>query len=356
MRSHVRAGFTLVELLVVIAIIGILVALLLPAVQAAREAARRSQCSNNIKQLGLALHNYHDTYKTFPPSGILAGDSRPITSATPSTRPYHYTWLFMILPFMEQQPLWDSTDKLRPIYVGSNGQPQAVCSTQLPTLKCPSAYTLDISADTRNLAYTNYAAAEGYHWWTTAVINGQTWTNGIYQGQNRTLDMQGIFTITRNTNMSAVIDGTANTIMIGEVSSVGQKNGPIQTSGTGVLRLNTGERVFRSAFVWTGVNGACCESIAWPPGTPAGFMFRRPNGIASSGAAWWTAASPHAFSPTYISAYGPNTNWPGADSHHPGIVQVGMADASVQTVSETAPWHIWAKLNGHQDEEIAAPN
>jgi len=106
-----RPGFTLVELLVVIAIIGILVALLLPAVQAAREAARRMQCSNNLKQLGLALHNYHDTHKRFPP-----GNVSPVPNGTngcftgTSTRDPGAPWSAAILPFIEQTPLYDRLD------------------------------------------------------------------------------------------------------------------------------------------------------------------------------------------------------------------------------------------------------
>ena len=87
-----RSGFTLVELLVVIAIIGILIALLLPAVQAAREAARRSQCANNLKQLALSLHNYSDTFKSFPPAGITTNQ---------------LSWHVFVLPFIEQTSLHD---------------------------------------------------------------------------------------------------------------------------------------------------------------------------------------------------------------------------------------------------------
>src|ERR1700742_2751854 len=102
--SRVPRAFTLVELLVVIAIIGILVAMLLPAVQAARESARRSQCLDNMKQIGLALHNYHDVNNSFPTMSLW-GNGYPQTGTT-AQGPWHYTWLFSILPYMEQQAIY----------------------------------------------------------------------------------------------------------------------------------------------------------------------------------------------------------------------------------------------------------
>src|SRR4249919_3311122 len=95
-RQRGRAGFTLIELLVVIAIIAVLIALLLPAVQAAREAARRAQCVNNLKQIGLAMHNYHDVKNGLPPSAIVDKQGKPLLS-----------WRVAILPYIEQQPLYD---------------------------------------------------------------------------------------------------------------------------------------------------------------------------------------------------------------------------------------------------------
>ena len=99
-----RPAFTLVELLVVIAIIGILIALLLPAVQAAREAARRSQCTNNLKQIGLALHNYHDTHKSFPTGMVTFWPDPPGSHVTDEPV---WGWAALVLPFIEQKPLHD---------------------------------------------------------------------------------------------------------------------------------------------------------------------------------------------------------------------------------------------------------
>lgn len=126
-------AFTLVELLVVIAIIGILVALLLPAVQAAREAARRTSCTNNLKQLGIALHNYHDTHKSLPPGwiGLDPNSARPLAEGEPG-----WGWASMLLPFLEQSSVAERLiDYTRPITdsvnVGARGH-------VLPLLQCPS--------------------------------------------------------------------------------------------------------------------------------------------------------------------------------------------------------------------------
>src|SRR5262249_54798625 len=100
--SSPRLGFTLIELLVVIAIIAVLIALLLPAVQAAREAARRSQCANNLKQIGIALHNYHDTVGSFAISFWRVQDGRPTDGIN------RHSWIAMVLPFMEQTPIYNA--------------------------------------------------------------------------------------------------------------------------------------------------------------------------------------------------------------------------------------------------------
>src|SRR5438045_9725716 len=120
-----RSGFTLIELLVVIAIIAILIGLLLPAVQKIREAANRMKCSNNLKQIGLAWHNYHDTFSYFPP----AGDDGPTNCCSPDTGLFdRYSWTYHILPFIETDHLWR---------VGQTNRGQLE-QTVVKTLYCPT--------------------------------------------------------------------------------------------------------------------------------------------------------------------------------------------------------------------------
>ena len=120
--APIRSGFTLVELLVVITIIGILISLLLPAVQAAREAARRTQCTNNVKQLGLALHDYHTAYSMFPPSSVWKVSGKFDTSQIETTNngKLYENWVIMILPQIEQQ---NSEEHVRPDATDRRHQP-----------------------------------------------------------------------------------------------------------------------------------------------------------------------------------------------------------------------------------------
>jgi prepilin-type N-terminal cleavage/methylation domain-containing protein/prepilin-type processing-associated H-X9-DG protein len=146
-----RFGFTLVELLVVIAIIGVLVALLLPAVQAAREAARRTKCNNNLKQIGLALHNYHDTNKAFPAGSWTGGTSNARKQ----------TMLCAILPFIEQSGLYDQIDQNADIQFFKLPSGFFVAGIKVPPFHCPSNDVKPIGQDFNRLYGANYAGSAG---------------------------------------------------------------------------------------------------------------------------------------------------------------------------------------------------
>jgi prepilin-type N-terminal cleavage/methylation domain-containing protein len=352
MRRSRGRGFTLVELLVVIAIIGILVALLLPAVQAAREAARRMSCGNNSKQIGLALHNYNDVHKKFPPEAIYGNGYLAGAPGASKEGPYHYTWLFMILPFMEQTPLYDLTNKSMPIWIGPGGVPQQVVSTQVANYLCPSEEKLTLS-DTRNFAYTNYAASEGFHWWKDATV--QTLTDyGGRCAQERILnwprmaDLTNVFTQQRINSFRDVRDGTSNTIIVAEASSQGYGSGRGWcATGGGDSRVGA-DRVFRVAFV------AVC-SMAYPmecnapanfDGSGVRFRWTDPAG----GGTWpFPAGGPYPNMPTYLAAFGPNNDWAGPSSSHPSGMMAIRADGSVDFVSDTIAWHMWMRLNAMKD-------
>src|SRR3990172_5889662 len=205
-----RPGFTLVELLVVIAIIGILIALLLPAVQAAREAARRSQCTNNLKQLGLALHNYHGTYNKFV--SLMQGTSADAGCANNQTGTVSSRgWLsgfVPLLPYMEQQPLYDQWTSQQGIYPpwgppmnpGCFGD-YAPSRAQVPTLLCPSDGGAGDKAAT-DPGRTNFVFCTG---------DGLTGELGSVPA-----DPRGIFGYASFITIAEILDGTSNTIAMSE--------------------------------------------------------------------------------------------------------------------------------------------
>lgn len=199
MYSTRRSGFTLVELLVVIAIIGILIALLLPAVQAAREAARRSQCTNNLKQLGIALHNYHDTHKKLPPGWL----QKYVGTALSSTS---WGWGSFVLPYVEQQSLYDVIEPGQGSLWGATGNATKLAAMQqeLKAFRCPS----DIQTVTNS----------------GRTINGQALTVSNYIGNNSSdsnitsdnVDIGGLFVENKSLTFADILDGTSNTVALGE--------------------------------------------------------------------------------------------------------------------------------------------
>ncbi len=239
-----RNGFTLVELLVVIAIIGVMVGLLLPAVQAAREAARRMSCGNNVKQIGLGLHNYHAAYNQLP---MQQGGTRNMAgagdvAATPSMiaagdNGLELSFLVGITPFIEQQALWEQiSTPLRNNLMGTfsamgpranrglaaNGtNPYPPFVTEVSTLRCPSDPGTGLPAQGR----TNYAGCLGdaMHFTNSGPIswNGTTmvWDETTGRAQRTRESCRGVFVPRMATRFRDILDGTANTIMGGEIAT-----------------------------------------------------------------------------------------------------------------------------------------
>jgi len=231
-----RRGFTLIELLVVIAIIAILVALLLPAVQQAREAARRSSCKNNLKQIGLALHNYHDTYGTFPMGishhkagcSIAAGDGNGFYISDWEKRYGSWSWQAMIAPALEQSSLYDAVgvSQQEAHQALDSGTNRTLLQRPVAVLNCPSdtgpaTITYDTKRPVRSdgssrvsVAKTNYVAS---HHHSTAVCNNTSGSVGSPNFLNDTdSPFSGMFAHSSSVKMRDVTDGTSNTIMVGE--------------------------------------------------------------------------------------------------------------------------------------------
>lgn len=279
-----RNGFTLVELLVVIAIIGVLVALLLPAVQQAREAARRMQCTNNMKQLGLSLHNYHDTFNALPPAYLYRGGNGKA----------NYGWAVNILPYIEQASLYDALDPGRiPLYerykASATDADKALLQTPIDAYRCPSDVTGKLnnkmkfgSTEHFQIATSNYVCNLG-----TTATSKLVESNGVFYG-NSFLGLKDL------------IDGTSNTLFIGE-----RDGGPSKVASS-----NFG------AAVWAGVGQN--SSIGW----------QAVGRTAMRGG--FTVNFDYAF------AGAPQNMGKGMSSLHPGGMNILLCDASVRFLPETA--------------------
>ncbi len=287
-----RRGFTLIELLVVIAIIAILIALLLPAVQQAREAARRSQCKNNMKQLGLAIHNFESATGQLP-TGYF-GDAYPNTFANPSVNSYLGIFA-QILPYTEQAAAFDeipgdllSHDELdsNPAWF-QNGPTQAIAQTEFSTFLCPSSPIVGTTVTSR------------IHQWGSGTMGRRTLTdvgygrtnylgNGGYFGSLSSgfARTTGPFFNRSRTKFKDVIDGTSNTFLLGEVNSSG-------------------------AHIWCSTN--------WMP-----------------------------------TAFGLGDGWNKFGSEHTGIVNFCLIDGSVRSVSENINTAVLHDVAGMKEGDIVS--
>jgi prepilin-type N-terminal cleavage/methylation domain-containing protein len=259
-RPHLRSAFTLVELLVVIAIIGILIALLLPAVQAAREAARRTQCANNLKQLGLAVQNFHDIRQEIVPAWLTT-DTNPKGRCNPVNFP---AWPILLLPFMEQQNVYNLVDLSRAMHVNPPAPVNhiSVRGTSIPTYFCPSRRTPPALTTANNSSKCSVGDYAGVAWALGASSNDSTPANttgtGVNFNQPRTFDSAMLACRAFNsattanakaingfqkgtlggrdyrsmTTFASVLDGLSNTAFIGEKAVHKDRMGVVSTSCT----------------------------------------------------------------------------------------------------------------------------
>lgn len=343
-----RRAFTLIELLVVIAIIAILVSLLLPAVQQAREAARRTQCKNNLKQLGLAMHNYHDVFSTFP--FRQGGGNRDFDGNQGNATFFgKMSGLVSILPQIEQAPRFE---QLMTLAATDNGlvpwSNNPLIRQDIPGFLCPS----DILAD-RVQGRNNYRMCAG-PWGRRQRVPVDKFNWG---GANWELGMFGIGSSTR---MRDVVDGTSNTIMMAE-----RKQGTNGTrnqvkDGMGKIALGDSETNALDPFNNNDLNTLVDMCRAGVNADGRTYISVKPNELPgdrwSDGGAYFvsfdTAAPPN--SPSCIGGdWDRSHTLISATSNHTGIVQVTMADGSVQSISENIDTLMYRALGTKAGGEVA---
>jgi len=328
-----RRGFTLIELLVVIAIIAVLIALLLPAVQSAREAARRAQCVNNLKQIALASHNYHDQIGTFPPGGISMGGSNPSNWWFNGT---WWGWLGLILPQMEQSPLYNSSNFLIANIAPANSTSYR---TIVNSYLCPTDEFYKLVDNLQGLnvpdfegkytgAVTNYVGN-----WGDMRTGNPTWdqyAGDPYRDGGRlswgcNFTLRGMFVDCsdgRGTSIASTTDGTSNTLFIGE-------NSP---DYNGSLMWANGDGTWSSTVI----------PINWRCSLKDGQVDT--DGVTCNLDTLNIIGAPHCYrNQTY--------NY-GFKSKHPGGVNMAMADGSVRFIKQTINFRVFNALGSRAGGEV----
>lgn len=318
---HRQRGFTLIELLVVIAIIAVLIALLLPAVQQAREAARRTQCKNNLKQLGLALHNYHDTYTVFPYSAAWGGSCTAGTGLTDRAL-NHRGWV-SLLPYIEQNALFDLFDSRQAAgdYIrgsqtlagsAANGN-DAVVSRELAAFHCPSDGSIrSYPGSASEYQIWNDSRADGYRGaFTNYDFSATRVSSSCPDWATESTTTRKLFGLNSCSRMGDMSDGTSNTVAV------------IET----LRNVWNGEAPAWGYWHWVG-NGVGFDYV--PNQAQAIAAGLNPNqGINWWHCCAWTAYDPNAAIPGRLG------DWSTPGSNHTGGVQVVLGDGSVRFISET---------------------
>jgi len=311
MNHRQKSGFSLVELLVVIAIIGLLVVLLLPAVQACREAARRIDCNNKLNQLIIAVHNYEMPHGVYPPGTIDA--KGPIVNARLG---FHHSWIIQILPFIEGENTWLAIDKSLSVYHAKN---VPLGRLYLPELFCPSS---------------------------PSPRSGVTYA-GVHHDQEKPIDAKdsGVMFLNSAVHYDDVDDGASHTFFIGEKFPdawdfhwTSGTRATLRNTGTPLnsLTYNTGLPRRTDSWSTSGLAGPDDELLEPEPEEPMPAFDAPPGFVPGPG-----GIMPG--NPLFVGGFG---------SHHPGGAQFAMGDGSVRFIAQTIVPKTYANLGNRHDRQV----